>query len=131
MCNIIYFQFRIPKKKTNTKSEDVQVQSPLARLPGSHHCDYPLKEVKSSSECKVWRRMLHEVLVLFWRLGFFNAKCCLVIIINPGCLERDKCVGLTSACKCTFTEMGVLVPCFHPKSLKSRVCSFKCSLKLS
>ncbi|XP_039588697.1 sentrin-specific protease 7 isoform X7 [Passer montanus] len=36
--------FRIPKKKTNTKSEDVQVQSPLARLPGSHHCDYPLKE---------------------------------------------------------------------------------------
>ncbi|NWY57853.1 SENP7 protease, partial [Chionis minor] len=36
--------FRIPKKKTNTKSEDVQVQSPLARLPGSHHWDYPLKE---------------------------------------------------------------------------------------
>nr|XP_030136784.3 sentrin-specific protease 7 isoform X2 [Taeniopygia guttata] len=39
-----YAHFRIPKKKTNTKSEDVQVQSPLARLPGSHHCDYPLKE---------------------------------------------------------------------------------------
>ncbi|NXY74069.1 SENP7 protease, partial [Glareola pratincola] len=36
--------FRIPKKKTNTKSEDVQVQSPLARLPGSHQWDYPLKE---------------------------------------------------------------------------------------
>ncbi|XP_074011291.1 sentrin-specific protease 7 isoform X1 [Numenius arquata] len=36
--------FRIPRKKTNTKSEDVQVQSPLARLPGSHHWDYPLKE---------------------------------------------------------------------------------------
>ncbi|NWZ41983.1 SENP7 protease, partial [Brachypodius atriceps] len=45
--------FRIPKKKTNTKSEDVQVQSPLARLPGSHHCDYPLKE---------------------WRLGANNRK---------------------------------------------------------
>ncbi|NXN69868.1 SENP7 protease, partial [Himantopus himantopus] len=39
-----YLQFRIPKKKTNTKSEEVQVQSPLARLPGSHHWDYPLKE---------------------------------------------------------------------------------------
>ncbi|NXU78753.1 SENP7 protease, partial [Oreotrochilus melanogaster] len=38
--------FRIPKKKTNTKSEDIQVQSPLARLPGSHHWDYPLKEWK-------------------------------------------------------------------------------------
>ncbi|NXN20934.1 SENP7 protease, partial [Nycticryphes semicollaris] len=36
--------FCIPRKKTNTKSEDVQVQSPLARLPGSHHWDYPLKE---------------------------------------------------------------------------------------
>ncbi|NXO37355.1 SENP7 protease, partial [Locustella ochotensis] len=41
--------FRIPKKKTNTKSEDVQVQSPLARLPSSHHCDYPLKEWKLSA----------------------------------------------------------------------------------
>ncbi|XP_014122629.2 sentrin-specific protease 7 isoform X2 [Zonotrichia albicollis] len=41
--------FRIPKKKTNTKSEDVQVQSPLARLPGSHHCDYPLKEWRLSA----------------------------------------------------------------------------------
>ncbi|KAL9866916.1 sentrin-specific protease 7 isoform 4-T4 [Geothlypis trichas] len=40
----VYAHFRIPKKKTNTKSEDVQVQSPLARLPGSHPCDYPLKE---------------------------------------------------------------------------------------
>ncbi|XP_054040045.1 sentrin-specific protease 7 isoform X4 [Rissa tridactyla] len=39
-----YAHFRIPKKKTNTKSEDVQVQSPLSRLPGSHHWDYPLKE---------------------------------------------------------------------------------------
>ncbi|NWS54310.1 SENP7 protease, partial [Chunga burmeisteri] len=41
--------FRIPQKKTNTKSEDVQVQSPLARLPGSHHWDYPLKEWKLSA----------------------------------------------------------------------------------
>ncbi|NXI90161.1 SENP7 protease, partial [Psophia crepitans] len=41
--------FRIPKKKTNAKSEDVQVQSPLARLPGSHHWDYPLKEWKLSA----------------------------------------------------------------------------------
>ncbi|KAF1459211.1 Sentrin-specific protease 7, partial [Spheniscus demersus] len=41
--------FRIPKKKTNTKSEDVQVQSPLTRLPGSHHWDYPLKEWKLSA----------------------------------------------------------------------------------
>ncbi|NWT55113.1 SENP7 protease, partial [Erythrocercus mccallii] len=41
--------FHIPKKKTNTKSEDVQVQSPLARLPGSHHCDYPLKEWRLSA----------------------------------------------------------------------------------
>ncbi|OWK52199.1 Sentrin-specific protease 7 [Lonchura striata] len=39
-----HVSFRMPKKKTNTKSEDVQVQSPLARLPGSYHCDYPLKE---------------------------------------------------------------------------------------
>nr|XP_021148917.1 sentrin-specific protease 7 isoform X3 [Columba livia] len=39
--------FRIPKKKT--KSEDIQVQSPLARLPGSHRWDYPLKEWKSSA----------------------------------------------------------------------------------
>ncbi|NXT79347.1 SENP7 protease, partial [Zapornia atra] len=41
--------FLIPKKKTNTKSEDVQVQSPLASLPGSHHWDYPLKEWKLSA----------------------------------------------------------------------------------
>ncbi|NWV34307.1 SENP7 protease, partial [Grantiella picta] len=41
--------FRIPKKKTGTKSEDVQVQSPLARLPGSHDCDYPLKEWRLSA----------------------------------------------------------------------------------
>ncbi|NWW02004.1 SENP7 protease, partial [Oreocharis arfaki] len=41
--------FRIPKKKTDTKSEDVQVQSPLARLPGSHHCDYPLNEWRLSA----------------------------------------------------------------------------------
>ncbi|NXE91864.1 SENP7 protease, partial [Menura novaehollandiae] len=41
--------FRIPKKKTNTKSEDIQVQSPLARLPGSHHWDYPLKEWRLSA----------------------------------------------------------------------------------
>ncbi|XP_068036989.1 sentrin-specific protease 7 isoform X6 [Anomalospiza imberbis] len=44
-----HVSFRIPKKKTNTKSEDVQVQSPLARLPGSHHCDYPLKEWRLSA----------------------------------------------------------------------------------
>ncbi|NXV74289.1 SENP7 protease, partial [Atlantisia rogersi] len=49
VCNIIYFQFLIPKKKANTKSEDVQVQSPLASLPGSHHWDYPLKEWKLSA----------------------------------------------------------------------------------
>ncbi|NXC82777.1 SENP7 protease, partial [Cercotrichas coryphoeus] len=41
--------FHIPKKKTNTKSEDIQVESPLARLPGSHHCDYPLKEWRLSA----------------------------------------------------------------------------------
>ncbi|NWR30471.1 SENP7 protease, partial [Tachuris rubrigastra] len=41
--------FRIPKKKTNSESEDVQVQSPLARLPGSHHWDYPLKEWRLSA----------------------------------------------------------------------------------
>ncbi|XP_074667322.1 sentrin-specific protease 7 isoform X1 [Strix aluco] len=44
-----HVSFRIPKKKTNTKSEDVQVQSPLARLPGYHHWDYPLKEWKLSA----------------------------------------------------------------------------------
>ncbi|XP_051636912.1 sentrin-specific protease 7 isoform X6 [Manacus candei] len=42
-------KFRIPKKKTNTESEAVQVQSPLARLPGSHHWDYPLKEWRLSA----------------------------------------------------------------------------------
>ncbi|KAM6319683.1 sentrin-specific protease 7 isoform 2-T4 [Podargus strigoides] len=42
-------RFRIPKKKANTKSEDVQVQSPLTRLPGSQHWDYPLKESKLSA----------------------------------------------------------------------------------
>ncbi|NXH04868.1 SENP7 protease, partial [Loxia leucoptera] len=41
--------FRIPKKKTNTESEDVQVQSLLARLPGSRHRDYPLKEWRLSA----------------------------------------------------------------------------------
>ncbi|NWI56305.1 SENP7 protease, partial [Calyptomena viridis] len=41
--------FRIPKKKANARSEDVQVQSPLARLPGSHHWDYPLKEWRVSA----------------------------------------------------------------------------------
>ncbi|NXW65511.1 SENP7 protease, partial [Eurystomus gularis] len=45
--------FHIPKKKTNTKSEDVQVQSPLARLPGSHHWDNPLKEWKLSTNRKL------------------------------------------------------------------------------
>ncbi|NXX37728.1 SENP7 protease, partial [Tricholaema leucomelas] len=41
--------FHIPRRKTNTKSEDVQIQSPLARIPGSQHWDYPLKEWKLSS----------------------------------------------------------------------------------
>ncbi|XP_075583878.1 sentrin-specific protease 7 isoform X2 [Pelecanus crispus] len=45
----VYAHFRIPKKKTNTKSEDVQVQYPLARLPGSRRWDHPLKERKLSS----------------------------------------------------------------------------------
>ncbi|NXL85358.1 SENP7 protease, partial [Alectura lathami] len=40
--------FRIPKKIPN-KSEDVQVQSPLTRLPGSQHWDYPLKEWRLSA----------------------------------------------------------------------------------
>ncbi|NXP15452.1 SENP7 protease, partial [Thinocorus orbignyianus] len=44
--------FRIPRRKTNTKSEDVQVQSPLARLPGSHHWDYPLKEWNLSANSR-------------------------------------------------------------------------------
>ncbi|OXB61561.1 hypothetical protein ASZ78_010418, partial [Callipepla squamata] len=49
VCNILYFQFRIPKKKPNNKSEDVQVQSPLTRLPGSQHWDYPLREWRLSA----------------------------------------------------------------------------------
>ncbi|XP_009811809.1 sentrin-specific protease 7 [Gavia stellata] len=49
MSSSSHVTFRIPKKKTNTKSEDVRVQSPLARLPGSHHWDYPLKEWKLSA----------------------------------------------------------------------------------
>ncbi|NXM69501.1 SENP7 protease, partial [Serilophus lunatus] len=36
-------------KEENTKSEDVQVQSPLPRLPGSHHWDFPLKEWRLSA----------------------------------------------------------------------------------
>ncbi|XP_064500274.1 sentrin-specific protease 7 isoform X5 [Pseudopipra pipra] len=44
-----HVSFRIPKKKTNAESEAVQVQSPLARLPGSHHWDYPLKEWRLSA----------------------------------------------------------------------------------
>ncbi|XP_009553533.2 sentrin-specific protease 7 isoform X2 [Cuculus canorus] len=44
-----HVSFRLAKKKTNTKTEDVQVQSPLARLPDSHHLDYPLKEWKLST----------------------------------------------------------------------------------
>ncbi|KAJ7408142.1 sentrin-specific protease 7 isoform X1 [Willisornis vidua] len=47
-----HVSFRIPKKKTNTKSEDVQVQSPLARLSDSHHWDYPLKECRLSANCR-------------------------------------------------------------------------------
>ncbi|XP_058718742.1 sentrin-specific protease 7 isoform X4 [Poecile atricapillus] len=43
-----HVSFRIPKKK-NTKDGAVQVQSPLARLPSSHHCDYPLKEWRLSA----------------------------------------------------------------------------------
>ncbi|XP_042723511.1 sentrin-specific protease 7 isoform X3 [Lagopus leucura] len=44
-----HVSFRIPKKKPNNKSEDVQVQSPLARLPGSQHWDYPLREWRLSA----------------------------------------------------------------------------------
>ncbi|CAM4426326.1 unnamed protein product [Lepidochelys olivacea] len=39
-------KFRIPKKKPNTKSEDVHVQSPLSRLTDSHQWDCPLQEWK-------------------------------------------------------------------------------------
>ncbi|XP_030907223.2 sentrin-specific protease 7 isoform X5 [Melopsittacus undulatus] len=49
MSVIIYFQFHIPMKKTKTKSDDAQVQSPLARFTDSHHCDYPLKECTLSA----------------------------------------------------------------------------------
>ncbi|XP_027536833.1 sentrin-specific protease 7 isoform X5 [Neopelma chrysocephalum] len=42
-------KFHIPKKKTNTESEAVQVQSPVARLPGSHHWDYLFKEWRLSA----------------------------------------------------------------------------------
>ncbi|NWU96927.1 SENP7 protease, partial [Upupa epops] len=41
--------FRIPKRKANTKSEDVPLQSPLAKLPGFPHWDYPLKEWRLSA----------------------------------------------------------------------------------
>ncbi|XP_067402262.1 sentrin-specific protease 7 isoform X2 [Emydura macquarii macquarii] len=41
-----HLKFRIPKKKPNTKSEDVHVQSPLSRLTDSHHWDCPLQEWK-------------------------------------------------------------------------------------
>ncbi|XP_031468855.1 sentrin-specific protease 7 isoform X4 [Phasianus colchicus] len=44
-----HVSFRIPKKKPNNKSEDVQVQSPLTRLPGSQHWDYPLREWRLSA----------------------------------------------------------------------------------
>lgn len=42
-------------------------------------------------------------------------------VTNSGCLERDKSVSLKSVnvCKHTFTDMGVLVPCFlnHGKAV--------------
>ncbi|XP_039382204.1 sentrin-specific protease 7 isoform X4 [Mauremys reevesii] len=41
-----HVKFRIPKKKPNTKSEDVHVQSPLSRLTDSHQWDCPLQEWK-------------------------------------------------------------------------------------
>nr|XP_032660397.1 sentrin-specific protease 7 isoform X5 [Chelonoidis abingdonii] len=41
-----HLKFRIPKKKPNTKSEDVHVQSPLSRLTESHQWDCPLQEWK-------------------------------------------------------------------------------------
>ncbi|NXM35889.1 SENP7 protease, partial [Oxyruncus cristatus] len=41
--------FSVSFTKEENKSEDVQVQSPLARLPGSHHWDYPLKEWRLSA----------------------------------------------------------------------------------
>ncbi|NWS43327.1 SENP7 protease, partial [Probosciger aterrimus] len=41
--------FRMPTKKTNIKSEDAQVQSPLARFTDSHLWDYPLKECTLSA----------------------------------------------------------------------------------
>ncbi|KAM9170207.1 sentrin-specific protease 7 isoform 7-T8 [Pangshura tecta] len=41
-----HLKFRIPKKKPNTKSEDVHVQSPLSRLADSHQWDCPLQEWK-------------------------------------------------------------------------------------
>ncbi|XP_025968204.2 sentrin-specific protease 7 isoform X2 [Dromaius novaehollandiae] len=47
-----HISFRIPKKKPNTRSEDVQVQSPLTRLPGSPHWVYPLKEWRLSARNK-------------------------------------------------------------------------------
>ncbi|RMC11914.1 hypothetical protein DUI87_11041 [Hirundo rustica rustica] len=60
-----HVSFRIPKKKTDTKSEDVQVQSPLARLPGSHHCDYPLKEVNE----RLWQPRVILTNVLRMKIG--------------------------------------------------------------
>ncbi|XP_067157114.1 sentrin-specific protease 7 isoform X1 [Apteryx mantelli] len=48
-----HISFRIPKKKPNIRSEDVQVQSPLTRLPGSHHWVYPLKEWRLSARNRV------------------------------------------------------------------------------
>ncbi|XP_068763251.1 sentrin-specific protease 7 isoform X9 [Struthio camelus] len=44
-----HISLHIPKKKLNTKSEDVQVQSPLTRLPDSHRWVYPLKEWRLSA----------------------------------------------------------------------------------
>ncbi|XP_044857707.1 sentrin-specific protease 7 isoform X4 [Mauremys mutica] len=41
-----HVKFRIPKKKPNTKSEDVHIQSPLSRLTDSHQWDCPLQEWK-------------------------------------------------------------------------------------
>ncbi|XP_006130775.2 sentrin-specific protease 7 isoform X1 [Pelodiscus sinensis] len=41
-----HLNFRIPKKKPNSKSEDVHLQSPLSRLTDSHQWDCPLQEWK-------------------------------------------------------------------------------------
>lgn len=96
-CNILYFQFRIPKKKPNNKSEDVQVQSPLARLPGSQHWDYPLREVKRSSlQCKVHRRVVW--VFLFCSFKYQVLPCTYVVSTWPMFHGRVKRVDLKRVC---------------------------------